>query len=381
MQSRPCAPRPLQETREHPRALDAAGKDKLLPALKEAGRMLEVITKGLSDYLELKRLAFPRLFFLRCVCAPSRCRPTGIAVGHTNVLPNLYHPSTPLAPSPVLSHTCSNDELLEILSQTKDPRAVQPHLGKCFEGIARVRFRGEAAAGSGGVHAAGGSDMTITHILSAEGEAVPLARLVDPEAGANRGCVEAWLTELQMSMRLTLKSVIAAAAEAYTSTPRAKWVLQWPGQVVLNVSQLHWTREVEAALASGGSKALAGYSAQLATQLADIVGLVRGELTKLQRATLGALTVIDVHARDVVAGMVTKRVERAGDFEWAAQLRYYWEHKPDEYKRYGDDPYNLVARIVGASQGYCYEYLGSSSRLVITPLTDRLVVDASGTWD
>jgi dynein heavy chain len=303
----------------------------------------------------------------------------------------------------VLSHlfpphaSRSNDELLEILSQTKDPRAVQPHLGKCFEGISRVRFRGDdpTSASSGG----SGSDLTITAMLSAEGEAVPLLKHVDPEAGGNKGCVELWLTELQGSMRSTLRSVIAAAAAAYTSTPRADWVLQWPGQVVLCVSQMFWTREVEEALAVGGSAALAAYGDRLTKQLGEIITLVRGGLTPLQRETLGALTVIDVHARDVVAEMVAKRVQRASEFEWNAQLRYYWQQQqpgagvptgksarggsagPTAHTSasaavdagVGDaaDAFTLVAKIVGASQAYGYEYLGNTSRLVITPLTDR----------
>ena len=61
-------------------------------------------------------------------------------------------------------------------------------------------------------------------------------------------------------------------------------------------------------------------------QLGEIVGLVRGELTKLQRATLSALVVMDVHARDVVVSLAAQNLQgKPQDFAWLSQLRMYWE--------------------------------------------------------
>ena len=73
--------------------------------------------------------------------------------------------------------------------------------------------------------------------------------------------------------------------------------------------------------------------------------------------------VIDVHARDVVRELIAKQIQSVYDFDWQAQLRYYWEeHEKRE---------TLIVKMVTAKIEYGFEYLGNSPRLVITPLTDR----------
>ncbi|KAJ3343280.1 Dynein heavy chain 7, axonemal [Gonapodya sp. JEL0774] len=284
---------------EDSHVLAATDIPNFLEDLKHNNEMLEEILKGLNNYLEVKRLYFPRFFFL------------------------------------------SNDEMLEILSETKDPQRVQPHLKKCFEGVNSLEFT---------------ENMDITSLFSAEGEKLPLdAKICTVDA---KGSVEKWLLQVEQQMLVSVRSVTEHAVRAYVETPRKQWVLDWPGQVVLCVGQVFWTLAAEKALAEGKG-GMERYYKLLNEELSDVIKLVRGNLSKQARITLGALVVIDVHARDVIQNIIKEKVTDVNDFNWLAQLRYYWQ---DE---------NVVVKMVNTRKLYGYEYLGNTGRLVVTPLTDR----------
>lgn len=80
-------------------------------------------------------------------------------------------------------------------------------------------------------------------------------------------------------------------------------------------------QDINDAITTAGSKGLQEYGEKCTSELNKIVELVRGSLTKLQRATCGALVVIDVHARDVTLQMAEQGVEDVRDFKWESQLR------------------------------------------------------------
>ncbi|OUM67642.1 hypothetical protein PIROE2DRAFT_4933 [Piromyces sp. E2] len=298
------------QTNENRKIIVVATKVELLNTLKECNETLENIQKGLNDYLERKRLLFPRFFFL------------------------------------------SNDELLEILGETKDPLRVQPHLKKCFEGIASLKFQ---------------DNTKIVAMCSSENERVRLKEVIEPALA--KGAVEKWLLQVEKVMQASVHEQIQKSIKSYEEIPREKWVLKWPGQVVLCVSQIFWTREITETVIHKETNGLEHYRDKCTKQLEAIVELVRGELPLMARITLSALVVIDVHARDVVSELIKANVTSVDDFEWLSQLRYYWEQE------------EVLVRMINATLNYGYEYLGNSPRLVITPLTDRCYRTLIGALD
>ncbi|KAG9342632.1 hypothetical protein JZ751_016069 [Albula glossodonta] len=313
----------MRRVQRLPNALRAATKPGLLEVFQNNNTLLDQIQKCLEAYLESKRVIFPRFYFL------------------------------------------SNDELLEILAQTRNPQAVQPHLRKCFDAIARLEFGllpAQPAGAEGAPAPAEGEpekvySNDILAMLSPEGEKVGLGKGLKA-----RGNVEDWLGKVEEAMFSSLRRLTKAAIADYQVKPREEWVVAGhPSQVVLTVSQQMWCRDLDNCLEGDHDhfEALQEFEVENVERLNALAGLVRGQLPSLHRNIITALITIDVHARDIVTDLVKQKVDSSDNFEWQRQLRYYWDLDLD----------NCVARMALSQYIYGYEYLGACPRLVITPLT------------
>uniref|UniRef100_A0A8D3AXA9 AAA+ ATPase domain-containing protein n=1 Tax=Scophthalmus maximus TaxID=52904 RepID=A0A8D3AXA9_SCOMX len=280
-----------------------------LQALSEG---LERCQKSLSDYLDFKRNAFPRFFFI------------------------------------------SDDELLSILG-SNDSTCVQEHMIKMYDNVASLRFDGE----SNGETAAGA-------MVSAEGEVMELRKPVPVE-----GRVEDWMTGVLLEMRRTNRLITKeidferCVQFVISVSLRVDWMLLYQGMVVLAATQVWWTWELEDVFENvkkGEKHALKNFAQKMHQQIDELVTRITQPMKKNDRRKINTVLIIDVHARDIVDSFVLNSIMDPREFEWESQLRFYWVREQDD----------LFVHQCSASFSYGYEYMGLNGRLVITPLTDRI---------
>ncbi|XP_005407434.1 PREDICTED: dynein heavy chain 17, axonemal [Chinchilla lanigera] len=301
----------MEDAVKTPNVVEATNKPGLYNKLEALKKSLAMCEKALAEYLETKRLAFPRFYFV------------------------------------------SSADLLDILSNGNDPVEVSRHLSKLFDSLCKLKFQLDA------------NEKPLKFGLgmySKEDEYVEF----DQECDLS-GQVEVWLNRVLDRMCATLRHEIPEAVVTYEEKPREQWIFDYPAQIALTCTQIWWTTEVGLAfsrLEEGYENAIKDYNKKQISQLNVLITLLIGNLSAGDRMKIMTICTIDVHARDVVAKMITAKVESAQAFTWQSQLRHRW----DEEKKH------CFANICDAQIQYSYEYLGNTPRLVITPLTDRCYI-------
>mmetsp|Transcript_20685 Transcript_20685/g.31665 ORF Transcript_20685/g.31665 Transcript_20685/m.31665 type:complete len:211 (+) Transcript_20685:86-718(+) len=176
----------MNKTQKQPNCLKIVRNQQInvLEQLKANNEALDQIQKSLENYMELKRKAFPRFYFL------------------------------------------SNDELIDILANSKNLEIVQQHLKTCFDNIVKLEIADSEA---------------VEAMFSSEGEKVPLTK----KPAKARGQIEQWLEHLQQSMIENLRHLMKQAVADYSQQDRKVFVTSHFGQIVASLAQIMWCQQSE----------------------------------------------------------------------------------------------------------------------------------------
>lgn len=207
----------MDEMSKRSNVVESTNRAGLCERLEGLQKELVLCEKALAEYLETKRLAFPRFYFV------------------------------------------SSADLLDILSNGTQPEFVVKHLTKLFDSIAKLKFR-TATEEQPSLCAVGmiakDSEYVDFNELSEIGGPVCLTfefyfemifNLFKMSVSLVFMQVEVWLNRIQSRMRSTLRILLSEAVSAYEEKPRDQWLFDYPAQVSLCGTQIWWTTEVNLA--------------------------------------------------------------------------------------------------------------------------------------
>jgi dynein heavy chain len=149
-------------------------REGLYEALESIQDRLSLCEKALAEYLETKRLAFPRFYFV------------------------------------------SSADLLDILSIGNEPEKAIKHLSKLFDSLAKLKLDEEKPKTALGMQAKDGENVAFPSPCDLSGQ------------------VEVWLQRVLNTQINTVLYWLAEAVQAYEEKSREQWIMEFPGQVKQN---------------------------------------------------------------------------------------------------------------------------------------------------
>jgi dynein heavy chain, axonemal len=261
----------MKETQKNTSAHDACLVDGRVGALNDMSVSLDICQKSLTDYLETKRNAFPRFFFL------------------------------------------ADDQLLRVLG-TSDVTMIQEMMLGLFDNTEELMFAR--------------NNKIIKGMISSEKESFEFRNIVPVE-----GAVESWMTVVSAEMKVTLRAIMKEAVFFYPKYPRLKWMDMSLGMCCQTGIKVWWTWEIEDVfrrVSKGDKSAMKNYGAKLKDEVNELVREVRKDLSSFMRKKVNTQIIVDVHARDVVDKFIRDSIMDIREFAWESQLRFYWDKVLDD---------------------------------------------------
>lgn len=303
----------MKKVNKSPFVLDILNIPGIQKNLERLADLLTKIQKALGEYLEKERSSFPRFYFV------------------------------------------GDEDLLEIIGNSKDIRRVMKHLKKMFAGLSTLQLDED--------------ETQLLGFASREGEEVAFRQPIQLKDFPK---INDWLAKIESEMRLSLAQLLSqsvaelkrlfAIGQEVSHDALLAWIDMYPAQLVVLAVQVAWTDLVESAIGRNGLEEVLTLVSKTLDLLADTV---LQDIAVLQRRKSEHLITELVHQRDVVRALIASGVRDATNFEWLYHMRFYLNESVE------DPLQKLEVRMADATFPYGYEYLGIPDRLVQTPLTDR----------
>lgn len=307
----------MKKVSKSPMVMDVLNIQGVQRSLERLADLLGKIQKALGEYLERERSSFPRFYFV------------------------------------------GDEDLLEIIGNSKNIPRLQKHFKKMFAGVTAILLN---------------DDNTIVNgIASREGEVVMFNK---PVSTVDNPKINEWLTMVESEMRLTLAQNLAQAVHDIKQFKHGpidinkymEMADKYQAQLIVLAAQISWSEEVEAALSSAATGDMAPIQTTL-TQVENTLNVladsVLQEQPQLRRKKLEHLINEFVHKRTVTRNLIKNKINNPKSFDWLSQMRFYFDPKQSDPLR------QLSIHMANAKFNYGFEYLGVQDKLVQTPLTDR----------
>lgn len=186
----------LKDGEQKKLALQFCNQADILPRLEEVQKQLTLCEKALNDFMDSKRRAFPRFYFV------------------------------------------SPADLLDILSNGNQPKKVMCHMPKIFQAIETLHLKddGDRPAAVGFESCVGKESVDFSR---------PLKLL---------GKVENYMADAIDAMRNSLCSIAGKSVQNYLVSTKEDWIKMDPAQITLLVNMINWVTDVEASFNNLKSK-------------------------------------------------------------------------------------------------------------------------------